>query len=318
MKYCTQCGRPSADENKFCQACGKAFQTVVAQVPAQEPVAPAAQPVVQVAVQPAAPVPAGMTSTPLAKRALKEVLQSVLFFVATILFSVVTALTLIRGFLNQMTFGDVLSDFSSEFEMMNMGTTGSVDLTNLIFLAPYGLICAGLWVLFAQGKKENADTIGTGGIQLIKVGTIIHMSVVCGLLGLIVILLSVYQVVALFDYSYDEALILIPIVFMIVAALLVFLVLTYVKALQLLNATRRIVTDGATDFKVSQFLIVMCYVQAGLTGLSAVASISSSFLSFLIGACEAGFMIMIALCLSNYKNELKILQAYLAQDENRI
>ncbi len=293
MKYCTQCGTPSADENKFCRACGKAFQTAMEQVP----------------------VPTGITSTPLAKHALKETLGKVLFFVATILFSAATLFEFL-GFLFEQSYnaGQFFSDFASGFEVMHVGTATSIDLTGLVLLAPYGLICAGLWILFAQGKKTDADTIGTTGIQILKVGTIIHMSIVCGVLGLIVLLLSVYQVVALFDYSYDDALVYVPLVFIVIAALLVALILTYVRALKLLNATRRIATDGVTDFKVSQFLIVMCYVLGAIYVLDALSSVGSNFLGFLGSGCEAAFLIVIAICLTNYKNELAMLQTYLMQE----
>ncbi len=294
MKYCTQCGTQNADENKFCQACGKAFQMVVTP-------------------QPAAAVPAGMTSTPLAREVLKQALGKVLFLVATILFSAATFFQFLYLFEQSNGAEQFFSDFSSGFQTMSVGTVASFDLSGLILIVPYGLLCAGLWVLFAQGRKAEADTIGTSGVQLVKVGTIIHMSIVCGLLALVVIILLIGQMVALFDYSYGDALILIPIVFLLIAPVTVFLVLTYVKVLQLLHATRRIITDGVTDFKVSQFLIVMCYVLSATYIIDALSSLGSSFLGFLGSGCEAAFLIVIAICLTKYKKELAMLQTYLSQ-----
>lgn len=315
MKYCTQCGKPNADESKFCYACGKPMAVAVPKpAPAPQP-APTPQPMSRPA--PALqPVPANAKVTPLAKGVLKEVLNSGLFFAATILFSVLTVLTLINSLFNQMALGDAFSDFASEFEMMNVGTTGSADLTNLIFLAPYGLICAGLWVLFAQGKKAETEPIGTVGIQLTKIGTIIHMSTGCGLLALIVILLSVYQFVAFVDASYEEAALVIPLALMLVAGVLALMIFTYIQGLKLLNDAKRVITSDITDFKVSLFFIVMCYVEAGVAVF--MGMFSESFWDFLLGACQAAFLILIALCLTKYKKELSILKTYLEQNENKI
>lgn len=269
----------------------------------------------------------GRATTP-ALALLKKTLSSGLFLALAILYSVVVLFTFINALRPvditetvyqletalDININELLYDMGLELDTTQ---TSSFGMDTIISLIPSALICAGLWLLYANAKGKNGSTINPRGFTFERVSVIINMVLLCFVCVILVLIVAAVIMFAssglsleLGGYTYElenpEIIVgIMGFLLVFILALLALMIVYYVKALTTIKAVTFTMMTGQPNDKISQFLIVMLYITGGIGALSGLTSLFTDFLSGINSLCSAAFAIIAAYMLSDYKRKIK-------------
>lgn len=325
---CKNCGAEIAQGTTFCPECVKAVQSNNgAQSYGQNPYGSQSQfgghnyYGQQMAYGNAIPadMPAGFAN-------IIKGLRSSLFIAAVVAFTASLVFTLVNTLMGYSAYssayynmlngiGRVTGDYSALNELYSYGFTYNVGgvIGGLIGMMPSIIICAGLWMLFAEGRK-NYSPIKNTGIVLIKVLTIVRMImalVVLAICMLVCILCIIVGVGASSSNYFTDSgatssiLIGVAVVLMFVIVVAGALgVFYYLQLLKTLTGIEMQMATGRPADKISGFVIVMMFIGGVFTALASLVSLfSGSVLAGFGGICSAVSSIFFCMILLNLKND---------------
>ncbi len=296
--YCSQCGKQLAD-GEVC-ACRQQTQRSMPQQPA----------------------PAQQTATGV----LKKALSSWVFLTVAILYSVILLFTFIIPLMTDYNtilsgleygLGVDLSEVISAIDMNDPTFRASIAGSTLGSCILPGLICTGLWMLYAGAKSKETVGVKTGGFIMLKVVTIINFIGMCVIFAIAVFAVWVVMLLASansgfeaggYRYTFDdpEAIIVVCILLLAVLAVVVALeIIMYLKGLKTLNGAIKVANTGMPNNKASMFLVVMLYIAAGGSLLNGLQFFALNGLSALVMLCQAAYCFFAAFGLMKYRSEMK-------------
>lgn len=277
--FCRMCGSRLGEDEKFCSNCGApAGETPVApEVPAA-PVTPPA-PVAPVAPAPVAPM------APVVGNPLRNARSSPLYLAAVICLSVAAAFQLINVFI---TFSALLS--YGDYYMSDASVSGAQAgfiLSALGGLTITAIILTGLWMVYASGVGQGGASSLTRGLKLLRGGVLAQMIYMIVILALVILLALVVVIMAqdiaasyYHYYSYREAssgavAAVGVIVLLLAAGMGALMIVFYLKARTALGHALAAAQTGTVTGAPSMFVIVMCFVIAGLTVLLLLTNLAN-------------------------------------------
>lgn len=313
MKFCAICGKQNEDENDFCENCGNPIQTN--QQPPSNQQQVYSQPIYQSA-QPnyyvPSPQPKPILSQNPVLNKIKTMVTSPLFLVAVIIYSAFVLFSLIQSFMPSSLMS-MLYKNSGMLSGMGIGVFGSVlnmiqgvfTAVAIIALIPSILICVGLWMFFVS--SSTPENRSTSGLTMIKVSTIINL---VGMLLVPVIAIIVFLIAAAGSASsgYSNSGNIVGVMFLAIFIILIAItlpVLIYVNIIKTLNAVRNMIFTLVPTNKISMFLVVMNFISAGIGLISGI--ISGDIMTIFSSLLSAGFLVLISICLINFKKEMEML-----------
>lgn len=211
--------------------------------------------------------------------------------------------------------GDILSEAELGAEISGFNTVSNA----ISSCALPGLLCAGLWMLYAGARKKDAKSVSTGGFTMLKVVTIINFIGLCMVLALVLIVAFVVILLAsvnngfqtgdyLYTFDEPELVIMVCLLLMfIVIGVAVLEVIMFLKGLKTLNGAKEVATTGKPNNKASKFLMVMLYIAAGSGIVSNLTSLFTTPLVALQGLCQAAYCFFAAFALMQYRKEMNAL-----------
>ena len=270
--FCRMCGSQLGEGEKFCSNCGAPVgETTAAPAVPEVPVAP---------VTPPAPV-APAAVAPVAGNPLLSARTSPLYLAAVICLSVAAVFQLINVFTTMsalVSYGNYyVSDASVKSAMIGF------TLSALAGLTITAILLIGLWMVYASGVGQGKDANLTRGLKLVRGGVLAQMIYMIVILALVVLVALVMILMAqdiaasYYDYyNYREAsgaVAAVGVVMLLLAAGMgALMIVFYLKARTALGHALAAAQTGTATGAPSMFVIVMCFVIAGLTVLLLLAN----------------------------------------------
>ncbi len=211
----------------------------------------------------------------------------------------------------------------SLYELTGMDTSAYSVMTSvsssavvgaLIGLIPTILIAVALWLTYASCRSDKTGGVSTAGMTICKVIAIIGIVGICicivVLLAFGVVLLAAGGMALSEDrYVYQNAAVatsVVAVLMLVVAVLLVVVLFYWIFVVKTINRIKATALTGVPDDRVSQFVIVMNWISAVCAIISGIAMLFSSPISGLSSLASAVCVILVTLCLSQYKNQVRV------------
>lgn len=315
MKTCSNCGKQNRDEDMFCEQCGAAL-SMNPDNQQQAQTAGYAQNVNAYQTQATAQQMPPQTPYPMLQ-ILKQRGGSVLFLVAIICLTVQVVAQIFTSFNGSSSVAALQNlmyryGIPMDLSQLNSIMTG-VSVGSLIAMIPTILIVIGLWMIYANCKKQDNSPLSTTGFSLVR-GVVIFEFVCFILIVTICILFMLIGIMAAGSYisqlprgyvdpgmhwvSYsDDAMAAGIAGFMIgfIIGLIIALVLGiiyYIKVIGSLKRAQEIIRTGSTMKNISAFVGVINIIGAVFSLISGVTSFDIVTIISGVAALLFGILIM--------------------------
>ena len=345
MKFCSKCGSQLGEGIRFCATCGTPVPVEEATSQIQEK-APEAAPVEatealqqektapsneQSAPHAATAQPAPVFAQPMlpsAIRILKALGTSPLFLVGVIAFTLNLFMTFINSFSGASNIVATIYRIASALDLEYMladvledlyrfAATGNV-LGTLVGMMPGIIIAIGLWMTYGACASKAPKKLGTAGLTMIKVLTIINLVFVCLALVIGELLLFVGLIAALDSFAGTEGAMVIGVIMIFVLLCMVLSIVYYAKVIKSLNAAKNTAITGRPFANASIFVGVLCFISAvcsiigiiptTVTAAAGFAPIGVFFANLITTICSATMSICFGALIFKYRSQMKSIQ----------
>lgn len=260
-----------------------------------------------------------LSSNP-AVNVLKNIGSSGLFLGAAVCYTVAAVLSFISAVTPNANAAQLLQ---SLYELTDMdpsvyaamaSATSSSAVGAVIGMIPTILIAVALWLTYVSCRSAQTGGVSTAGMTICKVISIIGIvgiciGIVCLLAFGVVLLAAGGMAFSEVGYGYEEAAVAasaIAVLMLVLAALLVVVLLYEIFIVKTINRIKATALTGTPDDRVSQFVIVMSWISGVCAIISGLGMLFTSPLSGLSGLASAVCAILIAVCLSQYKKQMRM------------
>lgn len=245
-----------------------------------------------------------VTPTP-ATEAVREIGKSFPFLFGTICYTLALIMTLVSSLFSGVNMAELYNYGGGDISYIGGWTTG----ISLIGMIPAIIMVTGMWLLLAACASKK-PVPSTGGITLVRGAVITYIVLMSICLGLVVILACIFifagaMAGAAIDYEYSafgtsgafragmEVMVL---AFAIVIALLILLVIYYVKMLKTTKVIRNVLRTGSTRENISMFLIVFNFISIAGTVISIIMTlINAPYISGVIPSVIQSLLSLISI-----------------------
>ena len=255
---------------------------------------------------------------------LKQVASSGKFLAAIILSIASIVLTVIGQIMLSSSFADQMVGFlrslnlPQEYYYQVMGQLNQLNGNTFQFISipimPI-LMVVGMLMLYFSAKRSAYGPFEAKGITLLKVLKILEIvGVALGalLFVLLAVLLGVFSASFMsteYGYGDTEGFLAFAIGFLIGIGIMLAIVFTLIiiynaKCIKLFNSIKNTAETGNPQAQVSGYLIVMNWISAVSTALTAFGSLALSWPSTVASLCGAASLILITLLLTEYKRKM--------------
>ena len=328
--FCPYCGRANLASDNFCKYCGKRLTEQPAQdAPATEPT-PEPVPESNFFTPPETdfsteepegerkagpsfftpPVSPGVPLSSAPSFDLRSILNAPLVLVALIAFSAALGLSL-------FSFTDITYLLADEEELDFLFSFST--LSSVISMLPNALIVAGSWMTYANVKVGQTKT---SGLTLVKVGLIINLVFLCVALGLFelvfIIATAMFSNLDEFASSFELDISefdafttsimqgVFVFLILIVAAVIVLMVIYYVKACKTVDVIRETIATGVPSDRISGFVAVLQCISGGIIALNTLRVLAyGGGFSVLSSVCSATASICFGVFLFEYRSKMR-------------
>lgn len=299
MIYCTRCGTPCDDTDRFCSRCGAPLAS-----PAGEASAAAGP---QASARPAQPVRPARPFVPVSpavdllrqKGRSGRMLAAAAALTAALLFSLFTVAdsgSALLSMAQRLTEQPGLGALAAWVDSIPGGFSLA---TRLVGLAYTALFLAGVWMLWAA--CGSADAPKTGGAALIQVLVIIRLALSC-----LLFLVLEGGLLMLAQEAGSGVLVAVAVV---AAGVFALILLYYVAILSILSAVRRTARDHAPHVPgFTPYLTAINILAAVGAFIGGVAS--GSVFALLGGVANAVFLILISVLAFDYRSGMLELESH--------
>lgn len=288
MSFCSKCGNNIADGVSFCSKCGaKITPFEQAQKVAEENVTTYAESVSQPVYRPVSYPPTIM--------AIKKLGSAPLFLIAVIAFTInvlwsfimsVSGKTGITSALYMAANSLMSIDSDAAYYIMDMIDEGyavmrGVDvLFAIISIIPVALTAVGLWMIFASCADKSGKKLGTGGLSVIKIISIINLVFVCIGAFLIEIVFLIAMIASANSFAGGDVAWVFGLSMLLVLLVYIPVIIYYVKVIKSINVAKHSILTARPCEKASRFVGVLCYAGAGVTVIGFIVSVIQAIVTF--------------------------------------
>lgn len=272
------------------------------------------------------PVQAPALSSNPALNAIKTLGSSKVFLAAAILYSVSALLSI-----PLQVFGDLSYDIIGSYTGIDFGALVNSNIASVIVSAvatavPALLIAVGMWLHFATCRNVTSGNISTAGLTVCKVITVLTLitsvlSAVIVIVALIIVALTsetiAYYLLNTFWYMFDAVysfddfaagLSVIAVLLLVVFAIVFTLSICYNAALlKTINRVKKTALTGVPDNRISRYVVFWNYVIAVITAIGGLVLLFANLLCGLTMLCRAAHLILVSICMSNYRKQATLL-----------
>lgn len=269
--------------------------------------------------------PPALSSNP-ALNIIKTIGSSKVFLSAAIIYSASVLISIVL-----QIFGDTTYDVITYYTGMNLSAVannnlGTVGIGAVMAAMPSILISVGLWLHYATCRSYASGNISTAGLTICKALTIFTLvaqsvSAVIVTVVLIIVALSsetiAYYLLNAFWYMFDAVysfsdfaagLSVVAILLIVICTAAFALGILYnVALLRTINRVKKTALTGVPDHRLSMYVVVWNYIGAVFSGIGGIAMI---FINALLGLnllCTAAFLVLVSICLCNYRSQMTAL-----------
>ncbi len=296
--FCTRCGIENAQGVAFCKNCGASFLNASEANTQQQTYTP---PVYQKKVR------EPLSTNPVLNE-VKKLATSPLFLVAIIAFSAQILFTFIGAFNTASTMRWLYTLLDGElgyylsYDVLDAiySTGGAAIVTGTIIgLIPSGIICAGLWMTYASARNRQSITMSTAGLTMIKVVSIIGLIGTCILSAIIVIAMIIVTIAMSQDpYVYGRVVALFVFLTLLFVAAYTIIIIYQAKVISSINTVKNTIYTAVPSDKVSGFVAVWAFIQAGFLLFSLITN-------FFVAAASMTALICFGILIFNYKKTMR-------------
>lgn len=268
------------------------------------------------------PCSAGMaySSNP-AVNIVKSMGASTLFMVLAVLTSVSVVLSIITATNIDSIVWNAFYSFSDFVDPSVY--YGMYDLINassifgaIVGATPAILTAVGMWLHFTASRNRTHGGLSTTGLTMIKVVNIVMFVLVCVAIAFVIfafimVFIALGATSSYYSYGYYNLADAMAVIIIIAVAVLVIavplIIAYYVCLLKTINRVKTTALTGVPDNRIPGFLVVMSYIAAAGSIISAFSVLFTSVWSALASLVSAATAIITALLLTGYKKQMSML-----------
>ena len=256
-----------------------------------------------------------LSSNP-AVNVMKSVGSSTIFLVMAILSTISLVLALVT---NASDVGDAIEPYIYELVYNMTGinpayygsaveTAGASSVISVVSgSVSSGLTVVALWLHYAASRDRKSGNISTVGLTIWKVFT--WIAIVGLILACVAVVIFMVALMAFGGMTAPRDVFAVAAGVMVFAGIFVLAVLALALACQIaklrvINRAKTIAYNGIPDNRVSQFLIVMTWINGVFSVLVGLPSLFLLPLAGISNLAAAAVSILTALCLSRYKKDM--------------